>query len=205
MTKLRLAYDPTSFKHGDVEIGTTYRFKLLQRPEDLHHVFSRRFEIFCLEAKVADPALFPDGLETDEYDSRSLHLGLFEDGQIIAYGRFVMPCERYPIEKTNALPRCFERSTTLESSRAFVVKGRRRSDVVWHLFNEGYRFCAENGFEYILSFSNAAMFNGYRKRGVPFVYIGDAVDYHGHRSFPLVIRVEKGEKDFTKRVQRRGG
>jgi N-acyl-L-homoserine lactone synthetase len=154
-----------------------------------------------LEKGIADPINYPDMLETDEYDNRSFHVAILEEGNIIAYGRLVLPCERYPIEKTNVLPECFDRETTVETSRAFVVKERRHSDVMWHLFNGGYNFCRANGFKHMLSFSNAIMYNGYRKRHVPFDYVGEPVYFHGHKSYPLVIRVEEESYDFTQKQQ----
>ncbi len=179
--------------------GTNYHFKVLSSAPELSKAFNLRYEVFCVEKGIVDPKNYPTQMETDEYDDRSLHVGVFEGDEMIAYARLVLPCEMFPIERTNTLPKCFDREKTIESSRGLVVKEHRHSDVIWHMSNSIYEFCRENGFRHILSFSNAIMYNGYKKRDFPFEHVGDAVTFHGHKSFPLVIKVVENKLDFTRK------
>lgn len=179
--------------------GTPYRFKVLTDMADLFTAFSLRYEVFCLEKGIADADHYPHRMETDKFDNRSLHVAVFEDGDMIAYARLVLPCKQFPIEQSASLPQCFDREKTIESSRGLVVKSKRHSDVIWHLSNSIYEYCRESGFRHILSFSNSIMYNGYKKRDFPFDYVGDPVVFHGHKSYPLVIRVVEESLDFTRK------
>lgn len=182
--------------------GTDLSFKVLTSKEELETAFSLRYEVFCVEKGIADPGKYPNKMETDEYDDKSLHVAVLDEyEEIIAYARLVLPCDVFPIERTNTLPSCFKRNTAVESSRGLVVKDKRHSDVIWHLSNSIYAFCRDNGFEHILSFSNSIMYNGYKKRDFPFEYVGEPVVFHGHKSFPLVIKVVHNNLDFTRKQQ----
>jgi N-acyl-L-homoserine lactone synthetase len=150
---------------------------------------------------IAAATSYANHMETDEYDDNSIHLAITENDEFVGYTRLVLPCEKFPMERSNVLPSCFERSRSVETSRALVIKEKRHSDIVWHLFNSVYRFCQDIDFANILSFSNAVMYNGYKKRGVPFSYVGEPVLFHGQKSYPLVIAIHPGSYDFTQKQQ----
>lgn len=188
-----------TFKSEVIQLSPRLVFRRITDPDEMAYVYHLRYLTFCVEAGIVDPSLFPGQIETDEYDANSLHFGLYQDEKLIAYGRMVLPCERFPIERSAELP-FFEREHSVESSRVLVLKEHRNSDTVWHLFNGGYRFCQANNVTNMLSFSNQLMFNGYKKRGIPFDHIGQSVDFHGHTSVPLIIDIQGGEKDFVRRV-----
>lgn len=172
--------------------GTGLCFKILTEPHDLEEVFRLRYQVFCEEMHIVEPEDCPDGKESDDYDPHCLHTAVIEQGRIIAYTRLVLPCEEFPLERTNYLPRLFDRGQSVEVSRALLVKAKRGpGDVIWYLFNSIYALCQEGGLDAILSFSNAVMYNGYKKRGVPFRYVGDPVTFHGHKSHPLIIDVDQ--------------
>lgn len=168
-----------------------FQFIIIKDPNQLQKIFSLRYNVFCKELGVFEDTCISLGMETDEYDSHSTHVALTHHGNIVAYTRLILPCEEFPIEKSNVLCAEFDRLRTIETSRAFVVKEYRHSNTIWLLFNNIYRYCQEVGVESILSFSNAVMFNGFRKRKVPIRYIGDATYFCGHKSYPLIISVDK--------------
>lgn len=171
---------------------TNLRFKILTDPYDIDEAMRLRFDVFCKEMKIADPANYVDGKESDDYDPFCLHTAVTEDDRIIAYTRLVLPCEEFPLERSNFLPNIFDRSHSVEVSRALLVKDKRGpGNIIWHLFDSIYQLCQEDDIDAILSFSNAVMYNGYKKRNVPFRYVGDPVTFHGHKSHPLVIDVSK--------------
>jgi N-acyl-L-homoserine lactone synthetase len=180
-------------------LGTNYIFRVLNAQEDVDNGFRLRHDVFCKEIGIINPEEFPDGMEVDDYDDNSLHTALFEDGRMVAYARLVLPCNMFPIERTNILPKKFERGRSAEISRGAVVKDRRHGDITWHMFNNAYSLCQESGLDALLSFSNATMYNGFRKRNVPFRYIGEPVIHHGHKSYPLIIPIEHGTHvNFTR-------
>lgn len=166
-------------------------FKVIDSPEDLDKVFSLRFEVFCEELQVFTKDDYPDKRETDSYDSNSIHTVILHKKDIVAYTRLVLPTSKFPIEESAHLPPVFNRLKSVETSRALVVKAWRHSNVIWLLFNSIYSLCQEKGFESILSFSSSIMYNGFRKRGVPFLYVGETILFHGYKSYPSIMKVEK--------------
>jgi N-acyl-L-homoserine lactone synthetase len=183
-------------KHFERPIqGTDFHFKILTDIQDIENAYELRYEIFCNEMNVIDPKKCVAGKEFDSYDPFCLHTAIVEHGRIIAYTRLILPCREFPIEKTNFLPKIFERNRTVEVSRAILVKDRRGPEnIFWHLSNSLYELCQEDEIETLLSFSNTVMYNGYKKRGVDFRYVGEPVLFHGHKSHPLIINVHKHKK-----------
>lgn len=174
--------------------GTNLQFKILTDPDDIEEAFRLRYEIFCKGMNTTDPEKCIDGLESDDYDIRCLHTAITEDDRIIAYARLVLPCEKFPMEWTNFLPDIFDRSQTIEVSRGFVVKDKcGPGNIFWHLTNNVYNLCQEDDIDAILSFSTTLVYNGYKKRGMPFRYVGNSVNFHGHTGHPLIIDVNQHE------------
>jgi N-acyl-L-homoserine lactone synthetase len=172
--------------------GTNLVFKILTNQDDIDEAYRLRYQTFCFETKIADPAKFLDGKESDEYDDGGcLHTAITEDDRIVAYTRLVLPCDEFPIERSNILPPSFDRERSIEVSRALLVKDKRGpGNLIWHLFNNIYALCQDDDVDAILSFSTQIMFNGYRKRRVPFRHTGTPVNFHGHTGFPLIIDVD---------------
>jgi N-acyl-L-homoserine lactone synthetase len=172
--------------------GTNLVFEILTDPNDIDEAHRLRYETFCFETKIVDPEMFPDGRESDEYDyGGCLHTAITENGRIVAYTRLVLPCDEFPIERSNILPPSFDRERSIEVSRALLVKDKRGpGNLIWHLFNNIYALCQDDDIDAILSFSTQVMFNGYRKRKIPFRYTGSPVNFHGHTGFPLIIDVD---------------
>ncbi|MEM8799090.1 MAG: PEP-CTERM/exosortase system-associated acyltransferase [Pseudomonadota bacterium] len=62
-------------------------------PEGLDQVFRLRYQVYCEETGFLDPADNPNGRETDLFDDRSRHAGLFykPTGRLIGTVRVVLP------------------------------------------------------------------------------------------------------------------
>jgi N-acyl-L-homoserine lactone synthetase len=175
--------------------GTDLSFRLITSEEDMEVVFRHRFDVFCLEKQVIPESECPGGVEFDEYDGNSVHTAIIDNGKIVAYTRLVLPCNAFPVELSTNLPEDrFTRGKSIETSRALIPKEFRRDEAgkkyIWHLFNSIYRLCQECGIESIVSFSNMMMYNGYKKRNVPFRFTGNPQFYHGHKTVPLIIDIQ---------------
>ncbi len=59
-----------------------------------------RYQVYCKECHFIREEDYPEGYETDEFDSCSLHFGGFDlDGRLIGSARLILPaCEKFPIE-----------------------------------------------------------------------------------------------------------
>ena len=105
-------------------------------PQLKREVFSIRYQVYCQELNYEPPSNFPDGLETDEYDIRSIHYLLKHRSSGIYAGcvRVVLPeldnpAAIFPSEK--ACSRHFDlisrpRSDFCEISRLAVLSRFRR-------------------------------------------------------------------------------
>jgi N-acyl amino acid synthase of PEP-CTERM/exosortase system len=107
-------------------------------PEQLKQVYGLRYQVYCVETGFEDPAANPGGLETDEYDSHSLH-GLLvhrRSGQATGTIRVVLPelgkhSGRLPIRKVCRDPRLRDpgflpEKRTAELSRFAISKAFRK-------------------------------------------------------------------------------
>ncbi|MBP6949239.1 MAG: GNAT family N-acetyltransferase [Candidatus Pacebacteria bacterium] len=142
---------------------------------------------------MADTSENHGGKDSDDFDSHSLHTAVTEDDRIIAYARLILPCDEFPIEQRSGfLPSIFDRNNTIEVSRGFVVKDKcGPGNVFWHLSKCIYSLCQKDELDAILSFSTTVVRNGYRKRGMPFRYVGEPVDFHGFTCHPLIIDIDQ--------------
>ena len=63
------------------------------RPDLINEVYRLRYHIYCIEHPFEDPAQFPDQLERDRYDDRSLHSLLIHrpSGVIAGTVRLILP------------------------------------------------------------------------------------------------------------------
>lgn len=176
----------------DIE-GTNFQFKILTDPYDIDEAMRLRYEIFCEKMGVADTSENNSKKDSDDFDPHSLHTAVTEDDRIIAYARLVLPCDEFPIEQRSGfLPNIFDRNNTIEVSRGFVVKDKcGPGNVFWHLSKCIYSLCQKDELDAILSFSTTVVRNGYKKRGMPFRYIGEPVDFHGFTCHPLIIDIDQ--------------
>ncbi len=109
----------------------------------INEVYRLRYKVYCEEWGFENPEDHPGGLETDEYDPYSVHLGAFsqENGQLIGTIRLIMNSEHgFPIEKycsfssDISLP---DRNKVAEISRLAVSKEFRKRAVDRLLYNDG--------------------------------------------------------------------
>jgi N-acyl amino acid synthase of PEP-CTERM/exosortase system len=91
-----------------------------------------RYQVYCAECRFLDEKDFPAGLETDDYDSRSLHVSAqTQDGALVGTVRLVLGAAReaFPFEGRCAVFPAFERpprEQCAEVSRLIVKKDFRR-------------------------------------------------------------------------------
>ena len=58
----------------------------------MQEAFQLRYNVYCLERQFLDPRKYPDGLETDSYDSESAHfVSHNHSGELVGYSRLIAP------------------------------------------------------------------------------------------------------------------
>jgi len=95
--------------------------------------FRLRYQVYCEETGFEDPAIYPDGMERDEWDPYSVHflVRLRRTGEWIAAMRVVLPeAPDFPVERQCELRqrevRALPREATAEVSRLCMVSHFRR-------------------------------------------------------------------------------
>jgi N-acyl amino acid synthase of PEP-CTERM/exosortase system len=107
-------------------------------PELIEQAFRLRYQVYCREYNYEEPGEYPNYLETDEYDSRSVHSLLMDriHGAIAGTVRLILPdplapLESLPIQRICNHPLLMERrlfltATAAEVSRFAVSKSSRK-------------------------------------------------------------------------------
>jgi N-acyl amino acid synthase of PEP-CTERM/exosortase system len=122
------------------------RFLFRKIPKDdpfINEVYRLRYKVYCEEWGFEKPEDHPGGMETDEYDQHSVHLGAFsrENGQLIGTIRLILNSELgFPIEKhctITADMSLINRNKIAEISRLAVSKEFRKRAVDRLLYNDG--------------------------------------------------------------------
>lgn len=109
----------------------------------ISEVYRLRYKVYCEEWGFEKPEDHPGGLETDEYDPHSVHLGAFsqESGNLIGTIRLILNSDLgFPIEKHCALDAglsSLNKDKVAEISRLAVSKEYRKRAVDGLIYNDG--------------------------------------------------------------------
>lgn len=109
----------------------------------INEVYRLRYKVYCEEWGFEKPEDHPGGLETDEYDPHSIHLGAFsqENGDLIGTIRLILNSELgFPIEKHCSLTTdlsWLNKDKVAEISRLAVSKEYRKRAVDGLIYNDG--------------------------------------------------------------------
>ena len=166
-----------------------YEFVVVEDQQMLEKIFKIRYSVFCEEVGVFDKCKYTDGLEYDEFDSRSIHVCLLSKGSIIAYTRLIKPTFKFPFEQAEVIPNYINRLKAVEGSRTFVLKEWRNTNCLWILIDHVFKLCYQRNIEYILLITRSLLYNGLKKRGIPMCHQGTPFTYNGFKTHPLIINV----------------
>ncbi|MCB1876537.1 MAG: GNAT family N-acetyltransferase [Chromatiales bacterium] len=152
--------------------------------------FRIRYQVYCLERGFEDPARFPTGEETDEYDADARHFLVrsLKDGRFVATARAVVArhnelpmsriCRFSLRERTSDLPR-------MEVSRVSVVKGlNRRTDsaILALLVQASVAYGVELGLPNLMFLTSPAVARLLRRLRLPLIQLGPLVEHRGMRA-----------------------
>lgn len=166
-------------------------FNIVTEPEVMEQIYSLRYKVFCEEMGVCSKAEFPDEKERDEYDGHSVHLALMREEKVVAYCRLITyhPSIDFPIKTEDPLIPPFNEKCAVQIGKACVPKEERGADIIWVCFNKTYEYCQMQNKPIMLCYVKKALYEGYKTRGVPFLYDGIEKIHHGHKSHSIIIDV----------------
>lgn len=123
---------------------TRFNFKRINKDDPLLlEVFKLRYKVYCDEWGFEKPEDHPEGLESDEYDQHSVHLGAFcqDSGKLIGTIRLILNSELgFPIENHCTLTTsglAIDRNNIAEISRLAVSKDFRKRAIDNLIYNDG--------------------------------------------------------------------
>jgi len=124
---------------------TRFQFRKIAHDDPfINEVYRLRYKVYCDEWGFEKPEDHPGGLEIDDYDRHSLHMGAFcrDSGRLIGTIRLILNSELgFPIEKhctfTTDLS-SLNRDTIAEISRLAVSKEFRKRAVDGLIYNDGH-------------------------------------------------------------------
>lgn len=152
----------TSTQYSQVSFNENrYVARSIEDYDDIIQALRLRHKIFA--EKLGWVATRPDGLEYDAYDAHSAHFGVFENGEIVAYLRMIMPGNMFMIEKefldlVGSDHMILKDSTVSEMSRLCIseeaLKSMKsenfaRNSLQMILHKCVYHWCHANGIRYM--------------------------------------------------------
>jgi N-acyl-L-homoserine lactone synthetase len=151
-----------------------------------------RYQVYCIERGFLDPAKYPDGLERDEFDRYSLHLGVLDrEGTLRATSRLIqvsvlgLPlfrhCEIFAAQETEVYR---PTNRVAEVSRLCMSRdpAERRLDrgaVIPTMYRALYQFSKRAGFTHWLVATERGLHRLLTNFGFPFRPVGPHIDYFG--------------------------
>ena len=95
-------------------------------------IYGLRYKVYCEERGFENPADFPDGIETDEYDEHAVHFATIRNNRIIGTARIILNTGNgFPLEKhatiNGDILNCIHRENIGEISRFAFSKDYRKS------------------------------------------------------------------------------
>lgn len=154
--------------------------------EDLRKILELRYEYYC-ERLGAFP-LNPDGIETDEYDAKSVHFQAVLDGSCIGTLRLVPQHEgRFPMEEHGfQLPTDLPRARALEVSR-IIARPLDGHSPALDLAKCAYDWSVANGSSHWIYSANRMTLIFMRKNHLVGDSIGPPEHHHNDTYFPFVM------------------
>lgn len=130
-----------------------FDIRIARTKKDLEAAYRLRYQVYCVENNFENPEDFPDGLERDEFDDRSVHALLVytPTDDVIGSVRLVLPdpkggglpCQTLDPNPLQHLLRPFDPKTSGEISRYAIARTfrrrvgeRRYPDMGWHYDSE---------------------------------------------------------------------
>lgn len=166
-----------------------------ETPEQIQMAQALRYKVFCLEKEWVDASSCENGLEVDEYDELAVHFLVFDEESETAVGtsRLLLgSCQTLPAARFLDLAALGLRpAQTCEVSRLASLRSARARnfEVFLLLMHAMSMWVAGLDITAALSVADAPLHRMMTHIGMPFVAVGEPVEYLGSECIPSVIDV----------------
>jgi len=171
-------------------------------PAEIEGLYRLRYEVYCLEKGFLSREDYPDGLEKDQYDPRSVHFLVVDPDDhdhhdILGMLRLIRDSELgFPIERHFTLTRPIKnRIRTVELSRLIVAKKARRLSlhILMGLSKEVYHWAQEHNVEDFYAVLEDPLLRFLIRIGLPFSKVGEEAWYMGAVTIPAYLSIPEVE------------
>jgi predicted GNAT family N-acyltransferase len=165
------------------------RFVVASSAVEQQQIFALRYTT-VVEEGWASPTTYPDGLERDAFDDSAVHIGGWQDAELVATARLVFPQQgrKLPTEQEFALTIQPERGV-VDIGRAIVAKAYRSRDHILFgaLLSRCWLEIRERGYTNLCGTASGWRLERYRQFGLPLRIIGSPRHYWGDERFPVFL------------------
>ncbi|MCU6435572.1 PEP-CTERM/exosortase system-associated acyltransferase [Undibacterium sp. Jales W-56] len=202
--------------------------KRVKNQDELHKIFSLRYQVYCLEKMFLDAKDYPEGLEQDQYDESAIHLGAFANGEnIVGSLRLVrsttMHFPMFDHCTVAQLPKDASSLEYAEISRLLISKKKRTmirplkqatspnigaarsdftdfgiSDLLMELFKVMFSHSKQRGIKYWLAAMEPSLMRLLQYHHFNFRQVGPATDYYG-QVIPCIASLAEIEKQLSEK------
>jgi hypothetical protein len=170
--------------------ATPIYFGVAHSPGELEAVHRLRCCI-VLEQSWAQPEDFPNGLERDAYDGRSVQVVAWDGAILAATSRLVLPIPGQPLPTEEAFGLAIEpRERMVDVGRVCVAPAYRGMDhrIFWALLCQTWIEMRARGFTEACGILTPALARAHQRWGLEVVILATRRPFWGLERFPALIR-----------------
>jgi N-acyl-L-homoserine lactone synthetase len=166
-----------------------------ETPDQIQMAQALRYEVFCLEKEWIEPSSCENGLEIDDYDELAIHFLVLDDesGAALGTSRLILgSCQTLPAGRFLDLDVLgLQPAQTCEVSRLASSRTSRKSnfEVFLLLMHAMSTWGAGVDITAALSVADVSLHRLMTRIGMPYVAVGEPVEYLGSACIPSVIDV----------------
>lgn len=164
---------------------------------ELQEIFNVRYHVYCEEYGYLDKNIYPNKMESDEFDKFSIQFVLrTKKGELAASVRLILHSPLgFPIEKHTKIDIYLpaEKSRVAEVSRLIVARKFRKKFLLLALIKGLFVYTNETNISHVYSILDDRLFPILKDMGFPFKRIGPSTIYQGLTS-PYILDVAEAKE-----------
>ncbi len=181
-------------------IGKELYFKVADSDYELQSSYRLRFKVYCEEKGWMSSADYPNGMETDSYDSKAIHVIAMDDNYQVVGNMRILPAEYYsklPYESHPGLFRGYRKAVHVaELSRLIVTATKNRIEVTHGILRATYQISKEMGLENWIFVLEPSLVRLLGRFGFYLNAVGTPSMYFGGFTMASICNIEQCEKQW---------
>jgi predicted GNAT family N-acyltransferase len=189
MAEAELLEGLDALAHMLIARAAPVRFDVASSADEQLQIFALRYATVVEEGWVS-PAAYPDGLERDAFDNSAVHVAGWQDAELVATARLVLP------QKGRKLPTELDfelivqpEGEVVDIGRAIVARDYRARDhtLFGALLSRCWLEIRKRGYMNLCGAASGWRLERYRQFGLPLRTIGPPRQYWGEERYPVFL------------------